>query len=937
MIAIFIKDEHNKELFKTVLDEYVKLWEEDSYGEEYKFEILSDLNEELDKDRIDADSIVDIASTLKKSNPTSGSFAHWSALDDLESVAEKAPEKMSEALNYLVNGSDNLSERISYFREAGKEIDNDVTLGTPLIGYIMAAYDRKQYPIYYDGAMRDFTDLFQIACPGNVSEKYSLYCKFCEQIVDYMLEENLLEEFNVIYGQDFIFLLSQHHDYRFETLLKHIRNKARELRKYRDSTEEFLETIKQMDSDYLSRQRDQYENEEKIKRVRFEILERILSDEEEINKEKIGEIAESVNESYEENILQNWSEFTILFHIYYNFIKDQIKYILNETHDILRVKMEDRLSGENINFKERKAVKGFDWNNYYGTDRCWLALYPEEEDSHSGTAQLFLSISGREIEYGLYIGEKLKEELEGFSDDLEKTSPNNMPRLGDILDKFESVYETYAQINEDGGGELSEPFPEKIRKYFWLTSRPSEIKFTDKEKGDLIEFHTINQVGDREGSNKRLQKDIEKISEGDMLIGYHSVREIKGIWTLLEVKERLRGENIIRMEIKEKLTEPIEKNEVEGIVEEKLDLRGKTIIGLSPEIYDGIKRVLYERIENEDELVKVPKIDFDREVEIGDTLHFPASDRERLREQIEINLKKGKHIILTGPPGTGKSKLAKIIAENYVEDNYTMVTATSDWSTFDTIGGYRPGQEGRLSFDSGVFLSCFKADGGKPENRWLVLDEINRADIDKAFGPLFSALTGDEITLSFKTDEDKNIKIEPQEAREKVHPSQDIYVVPGDWRLIATMNTYDKTSLYEMSYAFMRRFAFIPVTIPENENIDENLVRNYLDCWDIENYEYKLQVAELWKIINKVRKIGPAIVEDLYSYLVEDENFTSPIINFVLPQFEGARKKHILDFIDDLENLAGEKGVISEDNLDTDRIRNFADDYFRLEGEAIGS
>ncbi|MFC4799447.1 hypothetical protein ACFPA1_08755 [Neobacillus sp. GCM10023253] len=47
------------------------------------------------------------------------------------------------------------------------------------------------------------------------------------------------------------------------------------------------------------------------------------------------------------------------------------------------------------------------------------------------------------------------------------------------------------------------------------------------------------------------------------------------------------------------------------------------------------------------------------------------------------------------------------------------------------------------------------------------------------------------------------------------------------------MNAFDKASLYEMSYAFMRRFAFIPVGVPKN--ITEVLVETYLIQWELRN------------------------------------------------------------------------------------------------------
>ena len=48
-----------------------------------------------------------------------------------------------------------------------------------------------------------------------------------------------------------------------------------------------------------------------------------------------------------------------------------------------------------------------------------------------------------------------------------------------------------------------------------------------------------------------------------------------------------------------------------------------------------------------------------------------------------------------------------------------------------------------------------------------------------------------------------------------VEPPEDTDVirVPPRWRIIATMNVFDKNLLFDMSYALMRRFAFIEVTL----------------------------------------------------------------------------------------------------------------------------
>src|SRR5690606_34592480 len=83
----------------------------------------------------------------------------------------------------------------------------------------------------------------------------------------------------------------------------------------------------------------------------------------------------------------------------------------------------------------------------------------------------------------------------------------------------------------------------------------------------------------------------------------------------------------------------------------------------------------------------------------GEDIVFESE--EVLIEQVKTAIRIGKHIILTGPPGTGKSKLAQKICELYEMIPMT-VTASSNWSTYETIGGYRPDRKGHLNFEEGI-------------------------------------------------------------------------------------------------------------------------------------------------------------------------------------------------------------------------------------------
>lgn len=257
-------------------------------------------------------------------------------------------------------------------------------------------------------------------------------------------------------------------------------------------------------------------------------------------------------------------------------------------------------------------------------------------------------------------------------------------------------------------------------------------------------------------------------------------------------------------------------------------------------------------------------------------------------DQVCANVNAGRNVIITGPVGTGKTTIAQQICEaakrNGFCSGYVLTTATSDWTTFDTIGGYVPTEGGGLAFEEGKFLQAIR------KNKWLIIDEINRADIDKAFGQLFTVLSGQNVELPFR-----HANGEPISIKNAAKPGSDFdkeratYNVGENWRILATMNVYDKNFLFEMSYAFMRRFAFVYLDVPDDFS---GLVQRWCTEEGISDDTYSdliglLQIEE--------RKLGPAVLRDMVNYMKHrgsgEKGLAEAIVHSVLPQFEGLERE----------------------------------------------